>query len=311
MSESRGRFAPSTTGRAHPGTLLAALLCWLDARSRGDEVLLRLEDLDRERTKPGYVEAMREDLAWFGLEWDAESRQSEQLRRYEARLDELATRGLVYACSCSRAEIRASGTLAPDGSHRYPGRCREHVVDAAGWRGADRALRLRLEAGRVDVADESGLDLDGDPEMLFGDPIIRRRDGAYAYHFCSVLDDAADRVDRVVRGRDLAPSSTLQEGLRVLMDLVQPSYCHHFLLLEASGGKFSKFHGAVDLGELARHSDAAELCGRLAGFAGLVPEGTRCRPADLVTEFDWSRVSRDDVALEWSASGGLARVESG
>jgi glutamyl-Q tRNA(Asp) synthetase len=310
MPESRGRFAPSTTGRAHPGTLLAALLAWLDARSRGGAIFLRLEDLDRDRTKPGFTEAMQTDLAWFGLDWDGVSRQSAQIERYESKLDELADSGRVYACDCSRSRIREAATRAPDGSYRYAGTCRERVVTARAWRSVELPLRIRLDAGLVEVRDESGLDLSGDPSVLFGDPLVRRRDGAYAYHYTSVLDDEATNVDRIVRGRDLAPSTTLQSGIRQLLGFSIPVYRHHGLLLEAKGGKFSKLHGAVDIRALSARYDAEELCGVLAWFGGLTPEPAPCRPADLISDFDWSRSMAEDVPLEWSTKEGLRRFRS-
>ena len=272
--------------------------------------MLRLEDLDRERTKAGYVDFMIEDLAWLGLDWDGISRQSDHVERYEARLELLAAEGRIYACTCSRAQIRESGTRAPDGSHRYSGTCRDRVVVGDAWRRSDLPLRLRLDDGRVEVRDESGLDLSGDPAALFGDPLVRRRDGAYAYHFTSVIDDEADAIGRVVRGRDLAPATTLQAGLRILFGFDIPRYRHHALLLERRGGKLSKLHGSVDIRDVSGRYDAPELCGLLAHFVGLVPAGTNCLPVDLVADFDWSRVTRDDVALDWSSSVGLVRVDA-
>ncbi len=304
-----GRFAPSTTGPAHPGTLLAALLCWLDARSRGARVALRLEDLDRERSKPALADAMERDLAWLGFDWDATERQSEQRARHEAVLEQLIEAGRIYACDCSRAAIRAAGVLAPDGSHRYPGTCRGRRVSRADWRARQGPLRLRLDDGMpVALRDESGLDLSGDPALAFGDPLVRRRDGGYAYHFVSVVDDEAIGVGRVVRGRDLAPSTMLQEAIRRLLGYPTPSFRHHCLYLERSGEKLSKLHGAVSIGALRRHYDAAALCGAIASGVGLVPPGTRCRPAELVAGFDWSRVSPADVELAWDERTGLAAV---
>ncbi len=301
----RSRFAPSTTGRAHPGTLLAGLLCWLDARSRGAEVILRLEDLDAERTKPGFVEAMIEDLAWLGLDWDGVARQSESRSRHEAVLDRLVGEGRVYACECSRSRIRAVGVRAPDGSHRYSGTCRARSVRRADWHGCEQSLRLRWDRVPVELRDESGLDLSGDPAALFGDPILRRRDGAFAYHFASVVDDAAAGVDRVVRGRDLAPSTTIQVGLQQLLGFESPRYRHHCLFLENAGTKLSKLHGAVDVRALRERYGPEELCGLLAGFVGLLPRGERCRPSELIADFDWDRVSREDVLLGWSSERGL------
>ena len=311
MSNVRGRFAPSTTGRAHPGTLFAALLCWLDARKLGGEVFLRLEDLDRERTKAGYVDAMMDDLAWLGLDWDGLTRQSDQTSRYEAKLQALVSSGRIYECVCSRAEIRESAKRAPDGSYRYSGTCRDRVVEGDAWRRLAQPLRVRLDAGRIEIRDQSGLDLSGDPLALFGDPLVRGREGAFSYHFVSVIDDEADGINRVVRGRDLAPSTTLQAGLRSLFGFETPAYRHHALLLEGAAGKFSKFHGAVNIAELTGRYDAQGLCGALAYYAGLAPAGARCTPADLVSDFEWSRVTSADVALVWSREEGLSLDDSG
>ncbi len=312
----RGRFAPSTTGGVHPGTLLAALLCWLDARAQGGAVLLRLEDLDRERTKPGFVDAMERDLAWFGLDWDGVSRQTDRESAHAESLSDLVNSGRVYACDCSRAQIRASGEPAPDGSYRYPGTCRSQVVRADGWREEVRPLRLQLESTPVDLLDESGLDLSGDAALLFGDPVLRRRDRSYAYHFASVLDDAAEGVTRVVRGRDLAPSTLPQVALQRLLGLPTPAYRHHALFLERSGSgggsgsgageKLSKLHGAVDVTALRARYEADELCGVIASAVGLVPPGTRCGPVDLVDGFDWGRIADTDVELSWSVDHGLS-----
>jgi glutamyl-tRNA synthetase/glutamyl-Q tRNA(Asp) synthetase len=304
----RGRFAPSTTGRAHPGTLLAALLCWLDARSRGAEVVLRLEDLDRERTRPDYVTRMEADLAWLGLDWDARRCQSEARSEHESVVDALVASGEVYACACSRSRIRATGRRAPDGSFAYDGSCRANVVDRASWRDDPRPLRLRLESGTVRWLDEAVGAQQGDAAAVFGDPLIRRRDGAFGYHFVSVVDDAREGVERVVRGRDLAPATLVQVALQRRLALKTPVYHHHCLLLERRGEKLSKLHGAVDVVALREQMSAETLCGLLAGFVGLVGPGERCRPADLVDGFDWARVSREDVLLRWDAETGLSRV---
>ena len=303
-----GRFAPSTTGRAHPGTLLAALLCWLDAKSASAEVVLRLEDLDRERTKSGYIEQMEPDLEWFGLEWDVRTLQSESALRHGAALDELAEAGRIYACGCSRAKVKASGQSAPDGSHAYAGTCRNQRVTAGEWRSESRPLRLHLEECEISLRDENGDDLSGDAASLFGDPVVRRRDGAFAYHFASVLDDSASGVDRVVRGRDLAPSTLLQVSLQRLFGITPPVYRHHCLFLERRDQKLSKLHGAVDLEALSRHYSAEELCGQLASFVGLVPKGIRCRPAELVSTFDWDTVSVSDIELGFHDETGLTSI---
>ena len=304
-SFARGRFAPSTTGPAHPGTLLAALLCWLDVRSAGAQVVLRLEDLDRDRTKPGYVDGLRHDLDWFGLDWDEVVVQSHGHDRHEAALVELIREGRVYACDCSRSIIRESGWLAPDGSHAYPGTCRARRVSESNWRGETRPLRLELPSEWIDLRDETGADLSGDAAADFGDPILRRRDGAFSYHFVSVLDDAEEEIDRVVRGRDLMPTTRLQVALRRLLGLSVPSYRHHCLFMERRGEKLSKLHGAVDLEALRQQYDAEALCGLLAGLVGLggtlasPHEALHCSPRDLVSGFTWAQVRSEDCTLHW------------
>jgi glutamyl/glutaminyl-tRNA synthetase len=295
-----GRFAPSTTGPAHPGTLLAALLCWLDARSRGARLLLRLEDLDPERCRPEWSRAMLEDLAWLGLDWDAVDRQSEAREDHEVALDRLAEQGLLYPCRCSRRELRARGRPAPDGSIRYPGTCRGQRLPVGGWRTESSPLRVQLPTGRIAIRDESGLDLSQDPEAEMGDPVVRRRDAAIAYHLASVVDDAHAGVTRVVRGRDLAAATATQVALQRLLGLSRPQYRHHLLLLEERGGKLAKLHGAVGASELRRHYEAAELCGVLAWATGLRSTRDPITPGALLREFAWERVRDADRPMRWT-----------
>ena len=295
-----GRFAPSTTGPAHPGTLLAALLCWLDARSRGMRLVLRLEDLDPERCRPEWREAMPRDLAWLGLDWDAIEHQSANGERHAAALDRLAAEGRLYPCACSRRALAAAGERAPDGGWRYAGTCRERALPTGGWRASGEALRVRLPRGRVAAHDESGRDLSRDVAASFGDPVVRRRDGAVAYGLAAVVDDAAADVTRVVRGRDLAETTPVQNALRQLLALPVPVHRHHLLLLEPRGEKLAKFHGAVGAPELRRHLDAPALCGLLAEACGLAEPGTRRTPADLLAGFDWARVAEADRVARWT-----------
>jgi glutamyl/glutaminyl-tRNA synthetase len=268
-------------------------------------VLLRLEDLDRERTKPGYVDALRRDLEWLGLEWDGVVLQSDRRLQHEAAIERWVDHGRIYACECSRSLLRKEGRRAPDGSLIYPGTCRARRVDRAHWRAERRPLRVRLDDVEVTISDGSGADLSGWPLREFGDPIVRRRDGVHAYHLVSVVDDDLDGVDRVVRGRDLMPSTVLQAALRGLLGLAVPSYHHHCLLLERHGGKLSKLHGAVGCDELRERYAAEELVGCLAHAVGLISEPTRCRPEDLVADFDWDRVSQYDVEMGWNQTEGL------
>jgi len=298
------RFAPSTTGPPHLGTLLAALLCWLDARSRGARLLLRLEDLDPQRCRPEWSATMPEALAWLGLDWDELRAQSASRAAHEAALDRLAADGRLYPCACSRSELQRIGRPAPDGGAAYPGRCRDRTLprgeSGPDWRAATEPLRVRLDPTPVELRDASGLDLSGRPDLDFGDPVVRRRDGAVAYHLAGVVDDAEAGVSRVVRGRDLASTTATQVALQRLLGLPTPGYRHHLLLLEERGGKLAKLHGAVGYAELRPHYSAEALCGWLACAAGLRAEAGPIPPAALLADFDWAGVRSEDRAVRWT-----------
>ncbi|MGI9431033.1 MAG: glutamate--tRNA ligase family protein [Myxococcota bacterium] len=288
-----GRFAPSTTGPAHPGTLLAALLCWLDARSVGGKCILRLEDLDPDRSRAEWSIGMERDLEWLGLDFDARVLQSGCASVHEAALDRLERDGRLYPCTCSRSEWREGATSEPGGGLRYPGTCRARTLPSGGWRRSEEPLRVRLEPGRE-----------------YGDPVVRRRDGAVAYHLAAVVDDAESGVTRVVRGHDLEATTGLQNELRDLLGLSRPEHRHHLLLLEERGEKLAKLHGAVGLPELRAHYRPDELCGWLARAAGLIADAADLRPIDLVPEFAWEKVGAVDRIVRWQPPH-LVLVESG
>ena len=294
------RFAPSTTGPAHPGTLLAALLCWLDARALGARLRLRLEDLDPERSRPEWREAMGRDLTWFGLDFDDVDLQSEAGGAHEAALDRLAELGRLYPCSCTRSELRARGLPTAEGGTRYPGTCRGRALPPDGWRATRDPLRVALPTDPIPVRDEGGEPLDPDPGAAMGDPIVRRRDGSVAYQLAGVVDDARVGVTRIVRGRDLASSTATQVALQRLLLLPEPTYRHHLLLLEERGGKLAKLHGAVDVTTLRQHYDAAALCGVLAHAAGLLERPDPVRPVELLDGFAWECVGRRDRVMGWT-----------
>ena len=297
-----GRFAPSTTGPAHPGTLLAALLCWLDARSRGGRVLLRLEDLDPERCRPTHATAMIADLAWLGLDWDAVGFQHDLHGQHAAALDRLAALGRLYPSPTSRAELERLGRRAPDGGWAYDNRDRGRIL-VGGWRDCTEPLRCRIDDGVIALRDESGDDLTQDPVLAFGDPVVRRRDGAVSYQLAVVVDDGAAGVDRVVRGRDIATSTATQVALQRLLGAGQPAYHHHLLLLEERGRKLAKLHGSVAVAQLRERYSAEELVGVLGWLAGLLPVAEACRAQELVRGFDWESVRREDRVARWTGAG--------
>ena len=303
------RFAPSTTGEAHPGTLLAALLVWLDARARGGRALLRLEDLDVTRTRAAWAGQLVEACAWLGLAWDEVVIQSDRRGAHEAALDALAAAGRLYPCTCSRAD-RAGGRRAPDGSWAYTNACRARPLPAGGWRAVDdAALRARLPDEPLALIDEGGLDLSQTPAVELGDPIVRRRDRVIAYQLAVVVDDGDAGITDVVRGRDIAPSTATQVLLQRLLGLPTPRYRHHFLLLEpraaagAPATKLAKLHGSMPWSQLRARHDGPALCGILAHAAGLRDAPTPCWPADLVADFTWARVPRADRVARWGDDG--------
>jgi glutamyl-Q tRNA(Asp) synthetase len=293
------RFAPTTSGPAHPGTLLAALLCWLDARSQAARLELRLEDIDHTRCTPASAADMRAALSWLGLDWDATSLQSDFTEQHERALDRLAEQGRLYPCNCSRSEIKRGGLKAADGGFRYPGTCQSKGLPPGGWREASTALRFRLEPGLLAPEDDSGLDLAQDPAREMGDPVLRRRDGAIAYHLGVVVDDAQSGVTRIVRGRDLASATATQVALQNALGYATPAYRHHLLLLEERGAKLAKLHGAVGWNEISPHWSAARLRGFLARAAGLIEAEVEISAAELLDGFDWNRVEPDDAVVRW------------
>jgi glutamyl-Q tRNA(Asp) synthetase len=302
------RFAPSTTGEAHPGTLLAALLVWLDARARRGRVILRLEDLDVTRTRAVWSEQMIDACRWLGLDWDATVVQSERRTAHEAALDALAAAGRLYPCSCSRSARRgrtghAGGRRAPDGSWAYSNTCRGRALPAAGWRAAGEAIRVRLDDDRIELVDDGGVDLSQTPAHDMGDPIVRRRDGVIAYQLAVIVDDRDAAITDVIRGRDIAPSTATQVMLQRLLGFPTPRYRHHFLLLDPRDGKLAKLHGSIPLSQVRTRHDGRALCGLLAHAAGLAATAAPCLPDELVASFDWQRVPKLDRVARWDDRG--------
>ncbi len=295
------RFAPSTTGEAHPGTLLSALLVWLDARAFGRRTLLRLEDLDTTRTKAAWARQLVDACAWLGLDWDETIVQTSRSAVHAAAMDTLAAAGRLYPCACSRAD-RHGKRRAPDGGWAYENTCRDRPL-LGHWRDATEPLRARLDDDRIELVDDSGVDLSQTPAHDMGDPIVRRRDGVIAYHLAVVADDADAGITHVVRGRDIAPSTATQILLQRALGVPTPRYRHHLLLLEARGEKLAKLHGSIPFSSIRAHHDAPSLVGILAYAAGLVATPAPIEAHSLVTTFSWSRVSSSDRVISLSEHG--------
>jgi len=247
-----GRFAPSPTGTLHLGNLRTALLAWLFARSAGARFLVRMEDLDAGRVRPGVAEEQLADLAALGIDWDGEVvAQSGRGALYEAALARLAADGRLYDCFCTRAEIReaASAPHGPLPEGAYPGTClRLSDEERAARRAAGRepALRVRADGARVSFRDR----LHGEQEGVVDDFVLRRNDGAVAYNLAVVVDDAEQEIGEVVRGDDLLDSTPRQLFLARLLGVREPRFAHVPLVLGPDGARLAKRHGAVTLREV-------------------------------------------------------------
>lgn len=262
------RFAPSPTGRLHLGHAWSALLAHDVARSQGGRFLLRIEDIDRTRCRAEFVDAIFEDLVWLGLQWDGDVMvQSQRMPAYAAAIARLEARGLLYRCTCTRADIAAEASAPQESMGAlYPGTCRRREI------GADTALpwswRLNIAAaqalaGPLDWEDgEKGL-VRATPELL-GDPVLARKDAGSSYHLSVTIDDAAQGVTDIVRGRDLFAATHLHRLLQALLDLPVPRYHHHPLVIGSDGERLAKRKAAPTLAALrAAGVDPAELVGNL------------------------------------------------
>jgi glutamyl-tRNA synthetase len=307
LSVLRGRFAPSPTGALHVGNARTALLAWLHARAGGGAFVMRVEDLDFGRVRPGFMERQLDELRWLGLDWDegpdvggpfAPYIQSQRQDRYEAALRRLAERGMLFECTCSRRDIAqaASAPHAGEEGPRYPGTCRERRVDpgvpslTAHGRGRF-ALRVAVDPDQVCFRDGVMGEQCIDPAAE-GDFVVRRKDGVAAYQVAVVVDDAAMRITHVLRGADLLASTARQILLYRALDLPIPRFMHVPLMLGPDGERLAKRHGAVSLGELREAGVPPErVAGWLAATCGLAAEGEAVPAPELIPRFDPARIS--------------------
>ncbi len=290
-----GRFAPSPSGRMHLGNVFSALMAWLSVRSQDGRMLLRIEDLDPDRSKAVYIEALRQDLGWLGLDWDEEMPlQSTRGPVYGSYFSKLP----VYPCYCTRNELHS--TSAPhgtDGNLLYAGTCR-------GLTEAQRATKTRKPAWRVEVPREKITFTDRvygpvmqDLSSTCGDFILRRSDGVYAYQLAVVCDDALGGVTQVVRGRDLLDSTPRQIWLYRTLGFSVPEFCHVPLLVAPDGRRLSKREQDLDLGHLRLSYSSEELIGILAHSVGLLPEYVPLTPGQLLPYFTWEKIRPEDISI--------------
>ena len=273
------RFAPSPTGLLHLGHAHSALFAWTLAKRHGGRFLLRIEDIDGPRCRPEFEEAILEDLAWLGLDWESPVlRQSDRLPIYWTALDRLEDRGLVYPCFCTRKEIQAEIAQAPSAPHGpdgplYPGTCRLLTAETQESRiSAGDSFALRLDAAKAQEAvgtltwnDVAHGVQTACPER-HGDVVLARKDIATSYHLSVVLDDAEQGVSLVTRGEDLFPATHVHRLLQALLGLPIPRWHHHGLITDSSGERLAKRNDALSIRALRETGKTPAEVRALAGF---------------------------------------------
>jgi glutamyl-tRNA synthetase len=296
-----GRYAPSPTGELHLGNLRTALLAWLFARSTGRRFLLRIEDLDTARVRPGMADQQRADLAGLGITFDGEPMvQSQRPAAYQHALIRLAER--TYECFCSRREIAEAASAPHRSVARYPGTCRNltEVERIDRRRRRPPALRLRADGAVQTVHDL----LHGEIKAEVEDVVLLRNDGVPAYNLAVVVDDAFSGVDQVVRGDDLRPVAATQAFLAELLGYPPPIYAHVPLAVNVDGRRLAKRDGAVTLPDLAALGiESSAVLGHIAESLELASPGERVSPDALLERFDPQRLPRRPWVVKGLRSG--------
>ncbi len=289
-----GRFAPTPSGRMHLGNVFSFLIAWLSVRARGGRMVLRMEDLDTQRTSAAFADCIRQDLQWLGLTWDTEQLpQSRNTSFYDGIFDRLNRQGLLYPCYCTRSQLHSpNAPHMADGTYVYPGTCRclppQNKPHA--WRikvpEREYAFRDLLQGPhRQNIAAECG------------DFVVRRADGVYVYQLAVVADDAAAGVTEVVRGVDLLGSAPRQMYLQEVLGYPHPQYGHVPLLLAPDGRRLSKRDRDLDLGQLAQRLRAEDILGALAFTCGLTEKNEAICAGELLDVFSWEKLKREDIFL--------------
>ena len=295
-----GRFAPTPSGRMHLGNVFAALIAWVSVRSRNGSLVLRMEDLDTQRTSEENAQILREDLLWLGLDWDVETPpQSQRSQVYDHYFDILKEKGLLYPCYCTRSQLHnVNAPHQSDGTYVYPGTCRNLTPQ-------EQAAFNRKSAWRVCVPDETwqvndlgqGL-FTQNLQTQCGDFVVRRADGVYVYQLAVTVDDGEAGVTEVVRGMDLLGSAPRQMYLQSLFGFPHPQYGHVPMLLAEDGRRLSKRDKDLDLGVLRQHISPEALIGTLAFSAGLIPKNEPLSAKELATVFEWSKLQKEAIYLD-------------
>ena len=295
-----GRFAPTPSGRMHLGNVFAFLIAWLSVKSRDGSIVLRMEDLDTQRTSEEFAQILREDLRWLGLPWDSEQTpQSQRSRIYDRYFEKLQDEGLLYPCYCTRSQLHnVNAPHRSGGTYVYPGTCRQLSA-------AEKAAFSRSPAWRVAVPDRIWQfeDLLQGPFTQnltedCGDFVVRRADGCYVYQLAVVVDDGEAGVTEVVRGEDLLGSAPRQMYLQEKFGFPHPAYGHVPLLLAPDGRRLSKRDMDLDLGRLRQQLTPEELIGSLAFSCGLLERYAPISASELAAVFSWEKLKKEDIYLD-------------
>jgi glutamyl-tRNA synthetase len=294
----RGRYAPSPTGDLHLGNLRTALLSWLFARCASGQFVMRIEDLDRPRVRPGATEQMLTDLHWLGLDWDegpdcggpyAPYIQSERISIYQHYLKKLQGVGLIYPCYCSRTEVAHAASAPQQGAEdgpRYPGSCRNLTEAQRRERATSRrpAYRFRVDDERVvTFTDLVAGQQQQQVQQAVGDFIVYRSDGIFSYQFAVVVDDALMHINQIVRGADLLSSTARQILLYEALGFPVPTFAHVPLIIDEQGKRLSKRISSTGLAPLrAAGATPQQVVGQLVASCGLIEEGSSISPNELL-----------------------------
>ena len=302
MSGPIGRFAPTPSGRMHLGNVFAGLIAWLSVKSRDGEMVLRMEDLDTQRTSAEFAEILRDDLRWLGLTWDRETApQSQRSRVYDRYFEILKEKGLLYPCYCTRSQLHSvNAPHLSDGTYVYAGTCRNLTESERAAFQRDPAWRVRVPDRLWQVEDKvQGLyreNLSTD----CGDFVVRRADGVYVYQLAVTVDDGEAGVTEVVRGMDLLSSAPRQMYLQELFGFSHPEYGHVPMLLAPDGRRLSKRDKDLDLGVLRQNMTPEALIGTLAYAGGLIEHNESVSARELAKEFSWDKLRKEDIYLTFT-----------
>ena len=295
-----GRFAPTPSGRMHLGNVFAALVAWLSVRKDDGHMVLRMEDLDTQRTSEEFAQVLREDLLWLGLDWDEETQpQSQRSQIYQEYFEKLEAMGLLYPCYCTRSQLHnVNAPHMSDGTYVYAGTCRNLDEAQRAAFGRSPAWRVMVPSQEWTVEDKIQGTYTENLATHCGDFVVRRADGVYVYQLAVTIDDGLAGVNQVVRGMDLLSSAPRQMYLQSLLGFSHPEYAHVPMLLAPDGRRLSKRDKDLDLGYLREHTTAEKLIGVLAHSAGLLDNPESISAKELATEFSFEKIRGDAIYLD-------------